>query len=90
MDYQQRNYETNNLYKSRYNDVLRIKRRLYYRQGAQWRDFRTKVNPAMLKIKLVRVYTPLLEEIADDFVERYYRYILILLKYERISKFIQI
>ncbi|XP_075977886.1 cytochrome P450 CYP12A2-like [Anticarsia gemmatalis] len=39
-------------------------------QGAKWRDFRTKVNPALLKLKLVRVYTPPLDEIAQDFVER--------------------
>ncbi|CAB3221934.1 unnamed protein product [Arctia plantaginis] len=39
-------------------------------QGPKWRDFRTKVNPALLKLKLVRVYTSALEEIAQDFVER--------------------
>lgn len=39
-------------------------------QGPQWRDFRTKVNPAMLKPKLVKVYTDPLNEIAEDFVKR--------------------
>ncbi|KAJ2949035.1 hypothetical protein O0L34_g5977 [Tuta absoluta] len=39
-------------------------------QGSQWREFRTKVNPAMLKPKLVKVYAPGLEEIARDMVER--------------------
>lgn len=43
----------------------------FYRQGEKWRDFRKKVNPAMLKIKLVKVYAPGLEEIAYDTVERY-------------------
>ncbi|CAH0585749.1 unnamed protein product [Chrysodeixis includens] len=39
-------------------------------QGEKWRDFRTKVNPALLKIKLVKVYAPALDEIAHDIVER--------------------
>ncbi|XP_045772775.1 cytochrome P450 CYP12A2-like isoform X2 [Maniola jurtina] len=39
-------------------------------QDMQWRDFRTKVNPALLKPKLVKLYTPVLEEIADDMVAR--------------------
>ncbi|CAB3221930.1 unnamed protein product [Arctia plantaginis] len=38
--------------------------------GAQWRDLRTKVNPAFLKIKLVQLYTPPLDEIVQDFVDR--------------------
>ncbi|XP_052741452.1 cytochrome P450 CYP12A2 isoform X2 [Bicyclus anynana] len=39
-------------------------------EGMQWRDFRTKVNPALLKPKLVKLYTPVLEEIAKDMVAR--------------------
>ncbi|XP_049873861.1 cytochrome P450 CYP12A2-like isoform X2 [Pectinophora gossypiella] len=39
-------------------------------QGAQWRQFRTKVNPALLKPKLVKLYAPALEGIAKDMVER--------------------
>ncbi|XP_069359520.1 cytochrome P450 CYP12A2-like isoform X2 [Maniola hyperantus] len=42
-------------------------------QGEQWRDFRTKVNPALLKPKLVKLYTPVLEEIAADMVARLQR-----------------
>lgn len=39
-------------------------------EGAQWRDFRTKVNPAMLKPKTIKLYTPGLEEISNDMVAR--------------------
>ncbi|XP_021188293.3 cytochrome P450 CYP12A2 [Helicoverpa armigera] len=39
-------------------------------QGEKWRDFRTKVNPALLKLKLVKVYAPPLDEIAQDMVQR--------------------
>ncbi|XP_037970769.2 cytochrome P450 CYP12A2 isoform X1 [Plutella xylostella] len=39
-------------------------------QGEKWRDFRTKVNPALLKLKLLKVYAPGIEEIATEFVER--------------------
>lgn len=39
-------------------------------QGAQWREFRTKVNPAMLKPKLVKLYAPGLDEIAVEMVEK--------------------
>nr|AJN91159.1 cytochrome P450 monooxygenase CYP333A13 [Cnaphalocrocis medinalis] len=39
-------------------------------QGDQWRDFRTKVNPALLKIKMVQLYAPGLEEIAEDSIAR--------------------
>ncbi|XP_046965915.1 cytochrome P450 CYP12A2-like [Vanessa cardui] len=39
-------------------------------EGAQWRDFRTKVNPALLKPKLVKLYAPVLEKIAEDMVAR--------------------
>ncbi|KAL0883187.1 hypothetical protein ABMA27_016626 [Loxostege sticticalis] len=42
-------------------------------QGEKWRDFRTKVNPALLKPKLVKLYTPGLEEIAEDAVARLLR-----------------
>ncbi|CAK1551042.1 unnamed protein product [Leptosia nina] len=40
-------------------------------EGAQWRDFRTKVNPIFLKPKLVKIYTPALSGIADDLVTRF-------------------
>ncbi|KAJ0176637.1 hypothetical protein K1T71_007816 [Dendrolimus kikuchii] len=39
-------------------------------QGAKWREFRTKVNPAMLKPKLVKLYAPGLDEIAKEMVDR--------------------
>ncbi|CAH2096223.1 unnamed protein product [Euphydryas editha] len=39
-------------------------------EGTQWRDFRTKVNQALLKLKLVKLYAPALEEIAGDMVAR--------------------
>nr|QLI62165.1 cytochrome P450 16 [Streltzoviella insularis] len=39
-------------------------------QGSKWRDFRTKVNPALLKPKLVKLYTPGLDDIARDMVAR--------------------
>ncbi|KAM3965251.1 cytochrome P450 CYP12A2 [Aphomia sociella] len=39
-------------------------------QNEDWRHFRTKVNPALLKPKLVKLYTPGLEEIAQDMVDR--------------------
>ncbi|XP_072949195.1 cytochrome P450 CYP12A2-like isoform X2 [Epargyreus clarus] len=39
-------------------------------QGLQWRDFRTKVNPALLKPKLVKLYEPALDEIAQEMVAR--------------------
>lgn len=42
-----------------------------FSQGPQWREFRTKVNPALLKPKLVKVYAPALEEISKDMVARY-------------------
>ncbi|XP_047503259.1 probable cytochrome P450 12a5, mitochondrial isoform X1 [Pieris napi] len=40
-------------------------------EGAQWRDFRTKVNPIFLKPKLVKLYTPALSEIADDMLFKF-------------------
>nr|QZP43549.1 cytochrome P450 monooxygenase CYP333A25 [Ephestia elutella] len=42
-------------------------------QGTDWRNFRTKVNPVLLKIKLVKLYAPVLEEIADEMVDRLIR-----------------
>ncbi|KOB72593.1 Uncharacterized protein OBRU01_09064 [Operophtera brumata] len=39
-------------------------------QGRKWRDFRTKVNPAMLKPKIIKLYAPGLEQIADELVAR--------------------
>lgn len=45
-----------------------------FRQGANWRDFRTKVNPAMLKPKLVKLYAPGLDDIAQELVERQVKY----------------
>ncbi|KAJ8731410.1 hypothetical protein PYW07_004574 [Mythimna separata] len=39
-------------------------------QGEKWREFRTKVNPALLKLKLVKVYAPALDEVAKDAVNR--------------------
>ncbi|KAL4713975.1 hypothetical protein ACJJTC_005606 [Scirpophaga incertulas] len=39
-------------------------------QGEKWRQFRTKVNPALLKPKLVKLYAPGLESIAKDLVTR--------------------
>ncbi|XP_026329292.1 cytochrome P450 CYP12A2-like isoform X2 [Hyposmocoma kahamanoa] len=39
-------------------------------QGPQWRDFRTKVNPALLKPKLVKLYAPGLDNIAEEMVAR--------------------
>ncbi|XP_073956280.1 cytochrome P450 CYP12A2-like isoform X2 [Choristoneura fumiferana] len=39
-------------------------------QGPKWRDFRTKVNPALLKPKLVKLYAPALGEIAEEMVDR--------------------
>ncbi|XP_064292414.1 cytochrome P450 CYP12A2-like isoform X2 [Plodia interpunctella] len=42
-------------------------------QGESWRKFRTTVNPALLKIKLLKLYAPALEEIADEMVDRLIR-----------------
>ncbi|XP_047991754.1 cytochrome P450 CYP12A2-like isoform X2 [Leguminivora glycinivorella] len=58
-----------------YRDVLRKERfggyySLLSAQGPQWRDFRTKVNPALLKPELVKIYAPALGEIAEEMVER--------------------
>ncbi|XP_059048495.1 cytochrome P450 CYP12A2-like isoform X2 [Achroia grisella] len=39
-------------------------------QDEDWRHFRTKVNPALLKPKLVKLYEPSLEEIAKELVDR--------------------
>ncbi|XP_026327449.1 probable cytochrome P450 12b2, mitochondrial isoform X2 [Hyposmocoma kahamanoa] len=39
-------------------------------QGPEWRDFRTKVNPALLKPKLVKLYAPGLDEIAREMVAK--------------------
>ncbi|CAG4955952.1 unnamed protein product [Colias eurytheme] len=39
-------------------------------EGSQWRDFRSKVNPIFLKPKLVKLYAPALNDIADDFISR--------------------
>ncbi|XP_013186813.2 cytochrome P450 CYP12A2 isoform X1 [Amyelois transitella] len=42
-------------------------------QGDSWRSFRTKVNPALLKIKLLKLYAPALEEISKEMVDRLIR-----------------
>ncbi|XP_013186889.2 cytochrome P450 CYP12A2 [Amyelois transitella] len=42
-------------------------------QGDDWRSFRTKVNPVLLKIKLIKLYAPVLDEIADEMVDRLIR-----------------
>ncbi|KAG6443747.1 cytochrome P450 CYP12A2 [Manduca sexta] len=39
-------------------------------QGKEWRDFRMKVNPALLKPKLVKLYGPALDEIAVEMTQR--------------------
>ncbi|KAJ8722068.1 hypothetical protein PYW08_004470 [Mythimna loreyi] len=39
-------------------------------QGEKWRQFRSKVNPALLKLKLVKVYAPGLDEVSQDAVNR--------------------
>ncbi|CAG9786719.1 unnamed protein product [Diatraea saccharalis] len=42
-------------------------------QGEKWREFRTKVNPALLKPKIVKLYAPGLEEIADELVSKLWK-----------------
>ncbi|CAG9561985.1 unnamed protein product [Danaus chrysippus] len=42
----------------------------HFSEGVYWRDTRTKVNPVLLKPKLVKLYSPLLEEIAEEMVKR--------------------
>ncbi|CAH2980876.1 unnamed protein product [Chilo suppressalis] len=59
-------YYREELRKDRFNGVYG----LTTAQGKKWRDFRTKVNPALLKPKIVKLYAPGLEEIADDLVAR--------------------
>ncbi|CAG4955958.1 unnamed protein product [Colias eurytheme] len=59
-------YYRTKLKKSRFDGVYG----LTTAEGAQWRDFRSKVNPIFLKPKLVKLYAPALSEIADDFVSR--------------------
>ncbi|CAK1580242.1 unnamed protein product [Parnassius mnemosyne] len=39
-------------------------------QGLKWRDFRTKVNPVLLKPKLVKLYAPALDEISKEMITR--------------------
>ncbi|XP_028171135.1 cytochrome P450 CYP12A2-like isoform X1 [Ostrinia furnacalis] len=62
-----------------YREVLRKERYdgvygLTSAQGEKWRDFRTKVNPALLKPKLVKLYAPGLEQIAEDSIARLLRF----------------
>ncbi|XP_026761747.2 cytochrome P450 CYP12A2-like isoform X2 [Galleria mellonella] len=54
------------LRKSTYNGVYG----LTTAQDEKWRHFRTKVNPALLKPKLVKLYAPALDEIAKEMVDR--------------------
>ncbi|XP_032517342.2 cytochrome P450 CYP12A2-like isoform X1 [Danaus plexippus] len=60
------NYYRKNLEKSKYEGI----HSLTTSEGVHWRDTRTKVNPVLLKPKLVKLYSPLLEEIADEMVQR--------------------
>lgn len=39
-------------------------------EGPQWREFRSKVNPALLMPKLVKLYTPTISEVSDDMIGR--------------------
>nr|QZP43544.1 cytochrome P450 monooxygenase CYP333A26 [Ephestia elutella] len=62
-------YYREELRKSTFKDVAG----LTTAQGESWRRFRTTVNPALLKIKLLKLYAPELEEIAHDMVDRLIR-----------------
>ncbi|XP_004932126.1 cytochrome P450 CYP12A2 isoform X1 [Bombyx mori] len=59
-------YYRTQLRKSRYGGL----HGLINAQGPEWREFRTKVNPALLLPKLVKLYAPGIDEIAQDFVQR--------------------
>ncbi|XP_068633056.1 cytochrome P450 CYP12A2-like [Battus philenor] len=59
-------YYQEELRKDRYNGVFG----LTSAQGQKWRDFRTKVNPILLKPKIVKQYTPALNEISKEMIER--------------------
>ncbi|XP_028042906.1 cytochrome P450 CYP12A2-like isoform X2 [Bombyx mandarina] len=59
-------YYRTQLRKSRYGGL----HGLINAQGPEWREFRTKVNPALLLPKLVKLYAPGIDEIAQDFVHR--------------------
>ncbi|CAH2048629.1 unnamed protein product, partial [Iphiclides podalirius] len=59
-------YYQEELRRNRYNSILG----LTSAQGQKWRDFRTKVNPVLLKTQLVKLYTPTLEEISKEMTER--------------------
>uniref|UniRef100_A0A1E1W6Z4 Cytochrome P450 n=1 Tax=Pectinophora gossypiella TaxID=13191 RepID=A0A1E1W6Z4_PECGO len=39
-------------------------------QGQNWRHFRTTVNQVLLQIKTIRLYTPLVDEVAQDMIKR--------------------
>lgn len=43
---------------------------MLHSQGAVWQDTRTKVNPVMMQPKTVKSYVPVVQKIADEFVER--------------------
>ncbi|GBP88494.1 Cytochrome P450 CYP12A2 [Eumeta japonica] len=59
-------YYRSELRKNKFNGVYG----LTTAQGAKWRDFRTKVNPALLMPKLIKLYTPLISEVVQDMVKR--------------------
>lgn len=43
---------------------------LFGSQGATWQDTRTKVNPVLMKPRVVKMYIEAMDKIASEFIQR--------------------
>lgn len=41
------------------------------REGKKWAEFRSAVNPVMVQPRRAKLYIPTIDEVADNFLERY-------------------
>lgn len=47
-----------------------IKKYLFFSQGESWSSLRSIANPVMMQPKTVKLYVPIIDEIAREFVEK--------------------
>lgn len=43
---------------------------VFCRHGEKWKELRGKVNPVMMQPRVIKPYVKLVEEVAEEFIER--------------------
>jgi hypothetical protein len=45
-------------------------------QGKQWQEARHHINPVLMQTKIVEMYAPKIDQVAEDFVAKYSKFII--------------